>query len=302
MTTEQWLPKHTMGRIVLIAAFAFMTVMLWIPILETFYWSFFVKEPGIFEFTGLANYRKLFTDDPIFWKSLRVTFAFALMVVPGVVIAGLLLALAVNTITNLWLRGVFTVAFFTAYVVPLVAVALVWRYIYLPGPQGLLNQILGWIDVPPIRWLNSSEWALRSLAIMRIWKEAGYAMVLFLAGLQSIPTSYFEAAAVDGANAWRRFWHITVPLLMPTIAFVVIITTLSAFLAFTEVYVTTIDSSGGSRGGPNFATTLMAFLIFNTAIAYSHEGYGSAMAAIFFLIMVAVGYLQYRFIRATYEY
>ena len=300
MVMERWLPKHNMGRIVLIAALTFMLLMIWFPIAEMFYWSFFIKEPGVFEFTGFQNYRELMTDD-IFWTSLRVTFTFAFMVVPGVVILGLILALAVNTIRNTLVRGFFTVAFFAAYVVPLVAVALVWRYLYLPGQQGLLNNILDLFNLPPVRWLNSSEWALRSLAILRVWKEAGYAMVLFLAGMQSIPKSYFEAAAVDGANSWRRFWHITLPLLTPTIAFVVIITTLSAFLAFTEVYVMTVEGSGG-RGGPNFATNLMAFHIFNTAIAYSNEGYGSAMAAIFFIIMVGVGYLQYRFIRATYEY
>ncbi|MCC6454014.1 MAG: sugar ABC transporter permease [Caldilineaceae bacterium] len=301
MTTENWLPKHTMGRIVLLAAFLFMLGMIWLPIFEMFYWSFFVKEPGIFMFAGFENYVDLLDDD-VFWKSLRVTFTFALMVVPGIVVLGLLLAITVNTIRNFTIRGFFTVSFFMAYVVPLVAVALVWRYIYLPGQQGLLNLMLSWVGLGPIRWLSVSEWALRSIAFLRIWKEAGYAMVLFLAGLQSIPKDYFEAASVDGANAWRRFLHITMPLLTPTMAFVVIVTTLSAFLAFTEVYVMTTEAGGGDRGGPNFATNLMAFHIFNTAIAYGHEGYGSAMAAIFFLIMVAVGYLQYRFIRATYDY
>lgn len=300
MTAEKWLPKHTMGRLVLASAFLFILVMIWIPILEMFFWSFFVKEPGVFTFAGLQNYIDLL-DDEVFWKSLRVTFSFAFMVVPGVVILGLILALTVNTITNYTVRGFFTVTFFMAYVVPLVAVALVWRYIYLPGQQGLLNLMLSYVDLGPIRWLTISEWALRSIAILRIWKEAGYAMVLFLAGLQSIPKDYFEAAAVDGANAWRRFLHITLPLLMPTMAFVVIITTLSAFLAFTEVYVMTVEA-GGNRGGPNFATNLMAFHIFNTAIAYGHEGYGSAMAVVFFIIMVGVGYLQYRFIRSTYDY
>ena len=230
-----------------------------------------------------------------------MTFTFALMVVPGVVGLGLILALAVNTIRNTTVRGIFTISYFTSYVVPLAAVALVWRYIYLPGKQGLLNVVLGWFDVSPIRWLSVSDWALRSLAILRIWKEAGYAMVLFLAGLQAIPQVYYEAAEVDGAGLWNRFRHITIPLLMPMMAFVVVITTLSAFLAFTEVYVMTPDAAGG-RGGPNFATNLMAFHIFNTSIAYGHEGYGSAMSAVFFIIMVAVGYGQYRFIRATYEY
>ncbi len=302
MNTDTWLPKHMLGRVTLLLALVFIILFMWVPILEMFFWSFFVKEPGIFLFAGLDNYTKLFTNDPIFWKSLRVTFNFTFMVVPGVTILGLLLALAVNNVRNLSVRGIFTVSFFTAYVVPFVAVALVWRYIYLPGKQGLLNVILGWFGVSPIRWLTVGDWALRSLAILRVWKEAGYAMVLFLAGLQAIPAMYYEAAEVDGANGWQRFRNITVPLLTPTIAFVVIVTTLSAFLAFTEVYVMTAESGGGARGGPNYATNLMAFHIFNTAIAYGHEGYGSAMAAIYFVIMVAVGYLQYRFIRATYEY
>src|SRR5690606_4779961 len=150
MTAENWLPKHTMSRIVLAAAFLFMLGMIWLPILEMFYWSFFIKEPGIFTFTGFQNYIDLI-DDAIFWKSLRVTFSFALMVVPGVVILGLLLAITVNTIRNFTLRGFFTVTFFLAYVVPLVAVALVWRYIYLPGQQGLLNLLLSWVDLGPIR-------------------------------------------------------------------------------------------------------------------------------------------------------
>jgi len=301
MHTESWLPKHAFGRVVLLLSLLFVIGLMWWPIGEMLYWSFFDKRPGIFEFTGLANYRKLFSDE-VFWKSLRVTFSFAFMVVPGVVILGLLLAIAVNSIRNITIRGIFTVSFFTAYVVPLVAIALVWRYIYLPGKQGLLNVVIGWFDINPIRWLTVSDWALRSIAILRIWKEAGYAMVLFMAGLQAIPVMYYEAAQVDGASAWRRFRHITVPLLMPTITFVVIITTLSSFLAFTEVYVMTAEAGSGVRGGPNYATNLMAFHIFNTAIAYSNEGYGSAMAAIFFVIMVAVGYIQYRFIRATYEY
>ena len=200
MVTENWLPKHAMGRIVLAGAFIFILGMIWLPIFEMFYWSFFIKEPGIFEFAGFQNYVDLLDDD-VFWKSLRVTFTFALMVVPGVVLLGLLLAITVNTIRNYTVRGFFTVTFFMAYVVPLVAVALVWRYIYLPGQQGLLNLMLSWVDLGPIRWLTISEWALRSIAILRIWKEAGYAMVLFLAGLQSIPKDYYEAAAVDGANA-----------------------------------------------------------------------------------------------------
>jgi ABC-type sugar transport system permease subunit len=302
MVGGTWLPKHNLGRVVIVLALVFILLVLWLPIGETFYWSLFVREPGVHQFTGLDNYWKILFEDDVFWKSLKVTANFALMSVPGVVILGLLLAIAVNNIRSLTLRGIFTASFFSAYVVPLVAVALVWRYIYLPGRQGLLNVILDWVNLGPIRWLTSSDWALISLVIMRIWKEAGYAMVLFLAGLQAIPTTYYDAAKVDGAGFWSRLWYITLPLLTPTIAFVIVITTLSASLAFTEVYVTTAESGGGSRGGPNYATNLMSYHIYNMAISYGHEGYGSAMAAIFFVIMVAIGYIQYRFIRASYEY
>ena len=303
MTKRNWLPEHTLGRIVVVFGVAFILIVLWFPIAETFFWSFYVKEPGIREFAGFENYRQLLFEDEIFWKSLWVTLKFALMVVPGVVILGLLLALGVNNIRSLTIRGIFTAAFFAAYIVPLVAVALVWRYIYLPGRQGLLNVILDWVNLGPIRWLTTSTWALPSIAFLRMWKEAGYAMVLFLAGLQAIPATFYDAAKVDGASFWQRFRYVTFPLLMPTFVFVVVIVTLSAFLAFTEIYVMTLEGGGsGNRGGPNFATNLLSFHIFNTAIAYSHEGYGSAMAAIFFVIMVAIGYIQYRFIRSSYEY
>jgi multiple sugar transport system permease protein len=188
--------------------------------------------------------------------------------------------------------------------VPLVAVALVWRYMYLPGNQGLLNTLLGLVDLGPIRWLNSSDWALPSLAILRVWKISGYAMVLFLAGLQSIPAMFYEAAAIDGANAWHRFWRITLPLLMPTMAFVIVITTIGAMLEFTTVYTMTTQPgvAGGDRGGPNFATYVMSYHIFKTAITNQYEGLGSANAAIFFCIMVAIGYLQYRFLKIRHEY
>jgi ABC-type sugar transport system permease subunit len=302
MVKEAWLPKHNLGRVVIISSLIFILLVLWLPIGETFYWSLFVREPGFQKFTGLDNFQQILFEDDVFWKSLAVTANFALMAVPGVVLLGLMLAIAVNNIRNLTVRGIFTASFFSAYIVPLVAVALVWRYIYLPGKQGLLNLILSWFDLGPIRWLTSSEWALRSLVFLRIWKEAGYAMVLFLAGLQAIPSTYYDAAKVDGAGFWQRLWFITMPLLMPTLAFVVVITTLSASLAFTEIYVMTAEASTGDRGGPNYATNLMSFHIYNTAIAYGHEGYGSAMAALFFVIMVAIGYIQYRFIRATYEY
>ena len=276
--------------------------MIWIPILETFTLSLFRKEPGEFYFIGLTNFFRLF-GDPLWRKSFQVTISFALMEVPIAIALSLLVALMLNTIKNTGIRGIFTASFFFAYIVPLVAVALVWRFMFLPGQVGMLNSLLGNLGLGPIRWLNSEEWALRSLVIVRVWKQTGYLALLFLAGLQSIPGVLYEAAAVDGANPWHRFRHITLPLLVPTLAFVVIIATLGAFLTFTEIYVMTeSDGTGTSRGGPNYSTHAMAYFIYSQTIRYQHEGYGSAASAIFFVATVGISYIQFRFLRARHDY
>jgi ABC-type sugar transport system permease subunit len=304
MVAESWLPRSGLGRAVLLGALFFFGLMVWWPIFQTFWLSLQFKRPGEQYWVGLENFRFLLFEDPLFWKSLSVTFLYVALTVPGVVIFGLFLAVVLNGLKSLTLRGFFTSLYFVPFIVPLVAVALVWRYMYLPGPQGLLNTVLAFFDLGPIRWLNSSDWALPSLAILRVWKISGYAMVLFLAGLQSIPAMFYEAAAIDGANAWHRFWRITLPLLMPTMAFVIVITTIGAMLEFTTVYTMTTQPgvAGGDRGGPNFATYVMSYHIFKTAITNQYEGLGSANAAIFFCIMVAIGYLQYRFLKIRHEY
>jgi multiple sugar transport system permease protein len=297
-----FLPKRGMGRVVLPLAGLFFLLMIWIPIAETFYLSLFRKEPGEFYFIGFTNFARLFSD-ALYLKSLWVSLSFAAMEVPLAVVLGLGVALMLNQIKNTGIRGIFTASFFFAYVVPLVAVALVWRFMYLPGRVGMFNAILENVGVAPIRWLNSEEWALRSLVILRAWKQTGYLALLFVAGLQTIPSVLYEAAAVDGANAWQRFRHITLPLLVPTTAFVVIIATLGAFLSFTEVYVMTeSDATGQSRGGPNYATHVMSYFIYTQTIRFQHEGYGSAASVIFFLIIVGISYAQFRFLRARHEY
>src|SRR5215212_11458080 len=304
MQAETWLPRSGLGRAVIFGSIAFFLTFIWWPILQTFWLSFQFKRPGEQYWVGIENYRTILFADPVFWKSLQVTFTYVGLTVPGVVVFGLLLAVTLNAIKSVTVRGFFTSLYFVPYIVPLVAVALVWRYMYLPGPQGLFNVLLGFVDVAPQRWLSSSDLALPSLALLRIWKISGYAMVLFLAGLQSIPAIYYEAASIDGANGWRRFWSITLPLLMPTTAFVVVITKIAGMLGLTTVYTMAIQQggSGGDRGGPHFATHVMSYHIFKTAITNQYEGLGSAYAAVFFCIMVLIGYIQYRFLRVRYEY
>ncbi len=305
MTTDVLFPKDALARVTLGLLVFFKIVLVWIPIADTFYLSlheaFFFKR----QWAGLQNYIELFTDDPIFWKSLWVSFSYALMVVPATVVLGLLLAVLVNSTANITLRSILMGFYFFAFIVPLVAVAIFWLFLLQPSEIGLINAVLAALGVPTSLWLMSEKTALLSLAIVGIWRSIGYVMILFVAGIQSIPEIFHEAAAIDGASAWERLRHITIPLLMPTIAFVVIIMTLGTLQMFGEVFVMTgaaYGGSGGPKGGPNYSTHTVVYNIFFEGFTKHREGYGSAIAAVFFVIMVAIGYFQFRFLRAQYEY
>lgn len=296
MTAEHLLPKDGLARVVLLLTLLFMLVVIWIPIADTFVLSlhdaFFLKR----EWAGLSNYQQLWSD-PGFWKSLRVSFTYALMVAPATVVLSLLLAALVNAVRNVPLRSALMGFYFFAFIVPLVAVAIFWLFLLQPNEIGLINAGLARLGLPTFGWLRHSSTALLSLALVGIWRHIGYAMVLFVAGMQAIPDIFQEAAAIDGANAWQRLWHITIPLLMPTTVFVTIIMTLSSLMMFTEVFVMT-----NPKGGPSGETTTVVFNIYEQAFMNHREGYASAIASVFFVIIVAIGYLQFRYLRATFEY
>jgi ABC-type sugar transport system permease subunit len=304
MRDQSFLPKDKTAMAVLLVAAAFFALVRLYPIADALALSLQHKVGAQQYWVGLENFRRLFTQDPIFLKSVSNSFRYTLMAVPGVVIVGLTLALLVNGVRNTLSRGAFTTSFFLAYVVPLVAVAVMWRYLYLPSRMGLFNALLDLVDLGPIRWLDSPKTALMSLAIVRVWKYAGYAMVLFLAGLQAIPDTFYEAAMIDGANRWQRFKHITLPLLTPTTLFVVMVSILSAFMMFTEVYVMTGGQVSGSdvRGGPQFSTTTMVYNIYTTAFERFKMGYASSMTVILLILMVFVSFIQFRYLRPTWEY
>lgn len=304
MKEERFFPKDPLAKVVLLLTALFFITIFWWPILNTFLLSFqrkYFTETG---WIGLANFRELFTEDPVFFIAFGNSFQFTLMVVPAVIVIGLGLAVAVNGITNRSLRGLLTSSFFVAYIVPLVAVAIVWRFMLLPNQQGLFNSVLAGIGLPPLRWLLDSQTALLSLALVSIWRMSGYALLIYLAGLQAIPENLYEAARIDGASGWTLFRHISWPLLIPTTAFVAIISTLSAFMMFTETFVMTGDQAMTSvdQGGPNYATTTVVFYIYQTAFIFFREGYASALAVSLFVIMVLLSYVQFRVIRTAYEY
>jgi multiple sugar transport system permease protein len=236
------------------------------------------------DWVGIANYRRL-TTDPLFHEVLRNTVLYVLGTVPAQMAIALLVAMALNR------RLPGTLFFRTAYFMPVVAstvaVALVWRWIY-HADFGLLNSFLFaiGIDDPP-RWLSSTQWALPAIIIMSIWQQIGFSMVLFLAGLQSVPAHLYEAAKIDGANGWHRFRFITVPMLSSTTFFVMVISVINSFQVFEQAFIMT-------QGGPANATNTIVFNIYRYAFQFFQMGYASAMAWVLFAIIFIVTLFQFR--------
>ncbi|HEV2527634.1 MAG TPA: sugar ABC transporter permease [Thermomicrobiales bacterium] len=228
------------------------------------------------EYVGTANYRQLF-DDPAFWKALRVTGTYTAIVVP----VGTVLALGIALLLNqkLVLSGVWRTLYYLPAVVSGVSVAVVWNWVLNPSPDGLMNQLLAVFGIGSLRWFSSSDWALPGLILIAVW-GTGANMLLYLAGLQSIPSDIKEAARVDGAGPVRAFFTVTLPLLTPTIFFNLIIGVISAFQVFTTIAVIT-------GGGPNNATLTMVYLLYREAFRSFSFGYASAVAWVLFAIIMA---------------
>lgn len=239
-------------------------------------------------FVGLANYRGLLSD-PVFWIAVRNTFYFVLAGGPLTILVALGAALLVNA-RGLRFPGIFRTAFFAPYITTLVAVAVVWRYLY-NARFGWLNHFLGFFGVSPIDWLGDPRWAMPAIILLAIWKNFGYSMVLFLAGLQNIPEHLYEAARIDGAGTWPQFRHITLPMLAPTFFFISVITAIGYFQVFAEPYVMT---SAGTMGGPVNATMTIALLMYKAGFRFWNLGMAAAIAFVLFLIVLAATLLQSR--------
>jgi multiple sugar transport system permease protein len=256
-----------------------------IPVLATFTISLLdwdlIRAP---RFVGIDNYVKLLTDDALFRKVLFNTGYYVLGTVPAGVILSLLMALAMNA--NVKGIAVYRVIFFIPVISASVAVAMMWRWLYNTD-FGLINLALASIGVKGVPWLSSTAWAMPAVIIMAVWKSLGYNMLIFLAGLQSIPVHLHEAAAIDGANSFQRFRHITLPLLAPTTFFVLIISMINSFQVFDLAFVLT-------RGGPGDATNTMVMYIYNQAFQFFHMGYAAAIAWVLFAIIFAVTLCQHQ--------
>lgn len=226
------------------------------------------------KFVGLANYTKLWNDE-LFWKSFRVTAYYSFVLVPS----GIVLALAIAMLMNqkVKLLGVWRMLYYLPSVVSGVAVAILWGYVLNPR-FGLLNLGLKYIGIEGPRWLFSETWAVPGFIIMGLW-GAGGAMLLYLAGLQGIPTQLYEAAEIDGAGSWNRFRHITIPMLTPTIYFNLLINIIGSFQVFTQSYIMT-------GGGPNNATLTQVLYLYRKGFLDFQFGYASALAWVLFLVIM----------------
>lgn len=258
------------------------------PILRTLYLSFFdynMLTPP--KFKGLENYVSLF-QDPLFWQSVRATAVYILGTYVPTIILALCLALLLNR--KFRLRGLFRTLYFTPVVMSMVVVAVIWKLLFFY--QGPLNMLLGHFSIQPIQWLSSTTFAPVALAVMTTWKSVGYFMVLYLAGLQGIPTEYREAGMIDGATGWQLFRFITLPLLKPITVFVVTMSLLFGVQEFTAQYVMT-------GGGPNGVTRVLALLVYETGFGFMKMGRATAISIILFVILVAITMLQRRWLTAT---
>jgi ABC-type sugar transport system permease subunit len=232
-------------------------------------------------FIGLNNYRLMF-DDPRFWNVFRNTTFYAIGTVSISALLGLILAVILNQ--RLVGRGLARTLIFSPYITTVAAISLLWIWIFDPQ-YGLVNAVLAGFGIEGPRWLTSTTWAMPAIIIMSVWRSMGYDMVLFLAGLQSIPQELYDAAKVDGANPWQSFWSITLPLLTPTTFFVLVTSVIGAFQVFDSIAVMT-------AGGPVDATKVFNFYIYESAFTQFRAGYAASVAVVLFGIIMLMTIFQ----------
>ncbi len=236
-------------------------------------------------FVGLGNYIELLQTQ-LFWKSLGNTFYFVIVGVPLSIGVSLGAALLLNAPVARF-RAFFRTALFAPVVTTLVAVAVIWRYLF-HSSYGLANWALGHVGIAPVDWLGDPQWAMPTIILLAVWKNFGYNMVIFLAGLQAIPQDLYEAARIDGASRRRQFWHITLPMLGPVLMVVGVITVAGYFQLFAEPYVMT-------RGDPLQSTVSVLYFMFEEGFRWWNLGRASAVAFLLFLIILAITAAMMRF-------
>lgn len=271
------------GVAILLPTLAILAIFRFLPMIEAFYLSLtqydLVHPP---KFIGLANFVSLL-QDPLFLKSARVSLTYVLFSVVPVLPLSLGLAVLFNR--SLWIKNVLRSAIFMPVVMPAVVMAVVWTFMY--QQDGVINTILGWLGIDPIAWLRSSASALWAVILIGIWRATPYYMVIFLAGLQAIPADYYDAAEIDGAGKWASFWHITLPLLKPTMLLVIVMNVIVAMKVFAVPLIMT-------GGGPADATRVLPLFIYQTAFEFFDMGRAAAMSVFLFVGVMLFSFIQVR--------
>lgn len=244
---------------------------------------------GPLEWAGMSNFIEM-SGDTVFWKAIGNTLYFLLIHVPLQIAVALVLAAILNS--KIPARGFFRAAFFLPVVVSGVAVTVLWKQLF-GTDLGLINQLLGMIGINRVPWLTDPSWAMPSIAIMATWKNVGLYVVLFLAGLQNVPRSLYEAASIDGATVIQKFWYITVPAINPVMLMVVILSTLGGFSLFIEPYVLT-------GGGPMNSTLSGVLYIYKQAFGFFRMGYAATIGFTLALIVMGVVLVQKKFIEQDF--
>jgi sn-glycerol 3-phosphate transport system permease protein len=282
--TKPQLNIHVQGWLLALPAVVLLATFTHVPAVSTIIDSFFSTPHGRrpAAFIGLDQYRTMLAD-PIFWTALRNNLLYALITVP--VAIGLALSMALWVKGNIRGRAALRLAFFTPTILPMVAAANIWLFFYTPD-YGLLNQIIRVFGVSSVNWLGSPATALPALMALTIWKEAGFFMVFFLAALQQVPPVLYEAARMENAGRWLVFRRITWPLVMPTTLFVAVNALINAFRVVDQVVAMT-------GGGPNNATTLLLFYIFQVAFSFWDTGYAAALSTVLLVVLAAIALLQF---------
>lgn len=282
MTKKSFSTQQLSGYLMTEPAVILLMAFLIIPIILTIYFSFFtyqVMRPDNIIFSGLKNYSKLFKDKN-FWQGLQNTVYFTLLVVPFQ--TSLALALAVLVSARKKGVSVFRTMYFSPQVTSMVVIAILWIILYNSNPSsGLINALLVKLGMKPINFLNDPKTAMNAIIFMSAWQGAGYQMMIFLAGLNGIPSDQYEAASVDGANKVQQFLFITLPGLANTIKYVLMITLIQAMKLFTQPYIMT-------HGGPQNRTKTLVYYIYEQGFQKGNFGYACAVAAIFFFIVVGL--------------
>ncbi|MDE7037465.1 MAG: sugar ABC transporter permease [Lachnospiraceae bacterium] len=268
-------------------------IMMYYPIIRSFFISFFdwnlLQEPT---FTGIENYKTLFHDE-VFRTSLVNTIKWVLIYVPMSVVSSFLLALLLDR--KLKGAGFFRTLYYLPVVCPIVVVALLFVWIYNTD-YGILNFLLkNLFGIDPVGWITDSRFSLFSIAVMSVWKWAGYNMLIFLSALQGIDENLYEAAAIDGITPWTKLIKIKIPLVMPSIYFVMLTAVIDAFQMFTEIFIMT-------KGGPGYSTYTVSYYLWSNAFEYSKMGYACAMAAVMFVIIMTVTLVQNRIMNKKVQY